>query len=375
MNIVIIGPANPYRGGIAKFNEMLAENLVAENHTVTIANFTLQYPSFLFPGKSQYTEAVPPAGVDIVRLVSSVNPFNWFRVARRIKQMKPDMVIVRYWMPFFAPALGTICRGVGCPVVALADNIVPHEKHFYDRVCTKYFLGATDAVVYMSLQVGDDLGSFRYKGLRAFSPHPIYDSYGAVVPRDQACEKLGLDASCRYGLFFGFIRDYKGLDLLLEAWAKLEDKNLKLIVAGEYYGNKEKYEAMIRELSLEQQVVVFDHYIAEDQVRYYFSAADIVVQPYRSATQSGVTQVAYHFGVPMLVTRVGGLAEIVPDGVVGYVVEQSADEICAAIKDFYVGERAAEFRENIEVEKRRFEWSRMTEVFMNLYQRILQRVK
>lgn len=370
MNIVIIGPANPYRGGIAKFNEMLAESLVVGNHSVTIANFTLQYPSFLFPGKSQYTTAMPPKGVDIVRLVNSVSPCNWFAAARRIQNMKPDLVIVRYWMPFFAPALGTISRGVQCPVIALADNIVPHEKHFYDRACTNYFLKAVDGVVYMSLQVGEDLSGFNYKGLRAFSPHPIYDSYGQVAHRVEACAKIDVDASCRYALFFGFIREYKGLDLLLEAWAKLEDKTLKLIVAGEYYGNKEKYEAMIKELGLEDRVVVFDDYIPEDEVRYYFSVADIVVQPYRSATQSGVTQVAYHFGVPMLVTRVGGLAEIVPDGVVGYVVEQSAEDICRAIGDFYDNDRAEEFRKNIEVEKKRFEWSKMTEIFMDMYEKL-----
>lgn len=367
MKIVIIGPAHPYRGGIAKFNEVLAENFVKEGHTVEIANFTLQYPSFLFPGKTQYTDAAAPTGYKIERMISSINPFTWFSAARKIRLSKPDLVIVRYWMPFFAPALGTIARRLGCKVIALADNIVPHEGHFYDKPCTRYFLSGVDAVVYMSRQVGEELEAFKFKGLKAFSPHPIYDTYGAAVSREEACEELQLDPAYRYSLFFGFIRDYKGLDLLLQAWAKLKDDNLRLIVAGEYYGNKEKYDELIKKLHLSEKIIVRDEYIPEGDVRYYFSAADMVIQPYRTATQSGVTQIAYHFGTPMIVTNVGGLSEIVTHGKVGYVVDQSPEDIHDKIVDFYENKRAEKFTENIKTEKKRFEWHQMTKTFINLY--------
>lgn len=371
MKIVIVGPAYPYRGGIAKFNEVLADNFVKRGDHVDIVNFTMQYPSFLFPGKTQYTtDKAPEDGFSIRRIVSSINPYTWFKAAREIRSLAPDMVIIRYWMPFFGPALGTIARGVKCPVVALADNIVPHEGHFYDRICTKYFLRGVDAAVYMSRQVGGELTQFGFRGPTAFSPHPIYDTYGPRVSRIDACRAIDLDPAYRYSLFFGFIRHYKGLDLLLRAWADLADDTLRLVVAGEYYGNREMYEALIAELGLEDRIIVRESYIPDSDVKYYFSAADMVIQPYRTATQSGVTQIAYHFGTPMLVTDVGGLAEIVPHGRVGYVVGQSSDEIRHAVTDFYANRREDEFRRNIEVEKRRFEWSKMTETFVNLLDQI-----
>lgn len=367
MKIIIIGPAHPYRGGIAKFNEVLAENFSRAGNDVLILNFTMQYPSFLFPGKTQYTDTAAPA-LNIRRVINSVNPFSWLGARRMLRREKPDLVVVRYWMPFFAPALGSIVRGAECPVIALTDNIVPHEKHFYDTPCTKYFLGGVDGVIYMSSEVGRTLEHFNYKGVSAFSPHPLYDTYGESVPREEALEKLNLDPTKRYALFFGFIRDYKGLDLLLEAFNKLNNKDLRLIVAGEYYGNREKYESLI--CALGERVVVFDNYIPEEEVRLYFSAADIVVQPYKSATQSGVTQVAYHFNKPMIVTRVGGLPEIVPDGKVGYVVGCDSTEIAAAIEDFYDNSRSEEFLEHILQEKKRFEWSAMVETFMDIFRKI-----
>lgn len=375
MKIIIIGPSHPYRGGIAKFNEVLAENFVKAGCEVRIMNFTLQYPDLLFPGKSQYTSAPAPTGYAIERCLSSVNPFSWFATARRIREQQADLVVIRYWMPFFAPSLGSVARRLKCPVVALADNIVPHERHFYDVPCTKYFLGGVDAVVYMSRQVGEELERFNFGGLRAFSPHPIYDTYGEAVNKIEACRALELDPEVDYSLFFGFIRDYKGLDLLLEAWARMPEDTShkrKLIVAGEYYGNRDKYEALIDELGLRERVIVRDEYIPENEVRYYFSAVDLVIQPYRTATQSGVTQVAYHFDVPMIVTSVGGLAEIVPNDRVGYVVEQSTQAIVSAIEDFYTRARAAEFRRNILTEKKRFEWNKMVETLLNLQRQIVK---
>lgn len=379
MKICILGPAHPYRGGIAKFNEVLAAALQEEGHEVKIVNFTMQYPSFLFPGKTQFTRVEAPVGLRIERRINSVNPLNWLRVGREVARERPDLLIVRFWMPFMGPALGTIAgvvrrKSPKTRIVALTDNIVPHEHKPGDRLLTSYFLRRMDGVVYMSEEVGRDLDSFHYRGARAMSPHPIYDTYGPAVSKAEACTALGLDPGLDYVLFFGFIRDYKGLDLLLEAWARLKAAGKtggkKLLVAGEYYGNQQKYDALILALGLSEDVIIHDRYIEENEVKNYFGAADLVVQPYRSATQSGVTQVAYHFGTPMVVTRVGGLPEIVPDGRVGYVVEIDPGAIASAIEEFYDGDHAAEFRDNIAMEKGRFSWSVLTGVFMNLYEKI-----
>ncbi len=372
MKIVILGPAHPHRGGIAKFNEVLAASLMREGHDVRVAGFTLQYPSFLFPGTSQFTDAPAPEGLVISREVNSVCPLSWLRTGRRIARERPDLLIVRYWMPFMAPALGAICRRVRrnghTRVVALTDNIVPHEKHCYDRPLTRYFLKSVDAVVYMSQQVGRELQEFRFRGPSAFSPHPVYDNYGEPVSRGEACRHLGLDPVCGYVMFFGFIRDYKGLDLLLEAWSLLKEKGItagrRLLVAGEYYGNREKYESLIARLDIGDDVIVHDRYIDENEVRYYFSAADVVVQPYRTATQSGVTQVAYHFGVPMIVTDVGGLAEIVADGRDGFVTGVSSEAIAAAVESFYADPSLeGQMRSWIAEDRARFGWDKLTGVF------------
>ncbi len=361
MKILLVGPSNPYRGGIAMFNERLAQSLVQQGHSVELINFSLQYPSFLFPGATQYTDAAPPA-IPMRRMVSSVNPFSWCKTAKYIKQQKPDLVIFRYWMPFFAPSLGTIARRLkrkGIKTVAITDNIVPHEKHFYDRPMTRYFLKGIDRVVHMSGEVGEQLREFKFKGENRFSPHPIYDIYGQSVERELACERLGIDPKENYSLFFGFIRGYKGLDLLLDAWGEIKDK--KLIIAGEFYEDKEKYMQQIERLGLSDRVILHDRYIAESEVALYFSAADLVVQPYRTATQSGITQIAYHFEVPMVVTAVGGLPEIVPDGRVGYVVERDPEKITQAVERFYTENKAEEFRENIKVDKSKFSWESFVE--------------
>lgn len=380
MKIRILGPAHPYRGGIAKFDEVLATTFAREGHDVKIINFTLQYPSFLFPGETQYTRMAAPEGIAIERRINSVNPLNWPAVGREIAAERPELVIPRFWMPFMGPSLGTIAgtvrrRSPQTRVIALTDNIVPHEHHTGDRALTRYFLQRTDGIVYMSDEVGRDLDSFGYRGVRAISPHPIYDTYGPAISKAEACAALGLDPAVEYVLFFGFIRDYKGLDLLLEAWAALKAQGRaqgrKLLIGGEYYGNREKYESLMQRLGLDDgDLVIHDRYIEETEVRNYFCASDLVVQPYRSATQSGVTQVAYHFEVPMVVTRVGGLPEIVPDGEVGYVTPVSAEGIARAIADFYELRKAPEFRARLAVEKRRFGWEALTATFLRLYDEI-----
>lgn len=367
MKITILGTAYPYRGGLAAFNERLAKEFVAEGEDVTIETFTLQYPNFLFPGKTQYSSERAPENLQIERSVSSVNPFNWISVGKKIQKSAPDILIIKFWLPFMAPCFGTIARIVRknrkTKVVSILDNIIPHEKRLADKILSNYFVGAVDSFIAMSKSVLSDLDMFDTKKPRCFCPHPLYDNFGKKISRSEAIAQLGLDESTSYMLFFGFIRDYKGLDLLIEAMSdnRLKDKNLKLIVAGEFYNNSEKYFDLEKQFNVSDKIVWKNDFIPDSQVATYFSAADIVVQPYKSATQSGVTQIAYHFEKPMLVTNVGGLAEIVPNGKVGYVVEPKASNIVDAICDFYDNNREPDFVENVKVEKQKYAWSRMTE--------------
>lgn len=374
--IIIVGPAYPYRGGIADFNERLAHEFINEGHEVTIYTFTLQYPSFLFPGKTQYAEGPVPEGLNIVRKVNSVNPLNWLKVGREIRRQRPDMVMIRFWLPFMAPCLGTIARVVRrdkhIKVVALLDNVVPHEKRIGDRVFARYMIKSVGGYVAMSESVLADAKAFDDTKPLALTPHPLYDSFGAKVTREEAIGALGLDEDTRYILFFGLIRDYKGLDLLLRAFAdsRLRGKGVKLIVAGEFYGNAEKYEQLERELGLAEHIVWYKEFVPADKVRYFFAAADLVAQPYKSATQSGITQIAYHFERPMLVTNVGGLAEIVPHGKVGYVTQPDATDIADALVDFVENRSEADYREGILQEKAKYAWNNMTAALFEVAEKI-----
>lgn len=366
MKIVVLGTAWPYRGGIALFNERLAKEFQKENDEVITYTFTLQYPSFLFPGKTQYSEEPAPQDMTIVRKVSSVNPFNWIKVGRELKKMAPDLIVIGFWLPFMAPCLGTIARiarkNGKTKVVSVVHNIVPHEHRIGDKMFATYFCNSVDGFVAMSDSVLNDLTLFDSVKPRVFCRHPLYDNFGKQVDREEALSELGLDTSNRYMLFFGLIRDYKGLDIMLKAYAdsRLRKMGVKLIVAGEFYNNAEKYFELEKELGLEGEVIWHREFVPDSKVRYYFGAADIIVQPYKSATQSGVTQIAYHFEKPMIVTNVGGLAEIVPNGKAGYVVEPDEKEIADAIVDFFGNNRQDEFKEGLLFEKRKYAWSNMT---------------
>lgn len=280
--------------------------------------------------------------------------------------------MIRYWLPFMAPALGTICRIVRSnkhtKVICLADNIIPHEKRPGDQQLTNYFMNSIDGMVAMSQSVLDDIDQFRTSLPRALCPHPLYDNYGPKTDIHEAKSLLGLERSTNYLLFFGFIRDYKGLDLLLEAFADERLKNLpvKLIVAGEFYTKPEPYLELINKLRLTDRVVLRTEFIPEKHVTRYFGACDMVVQPYKSATQSGVTQIGYHFEKPMLVTNVGGLAEIIPDKVIGYVTEPNKESIADALVDFYTNSRKPTFEKNIVEEKKKFSWEKMVDAFMQI---------
>lgn len=367
MKILIVGPAWPYRGGIADFDERIAREYIKKGDEVEIFTFTLQYPSFLFPGKTQYSPDPRPEDLDIKRKVNSINPFNWIKVGRELKKKNADLLIIKFWLPLMAPCFGTIARivkGNGkTKVVSILDNIIPHEHRPGDKILSKYFVSSIDAFIAMSKSVYDDLKSLNDKKLCLLSPHPIYDNFGTAVSRKEAIGSLGLDPSAKYMLFFGFIRDYKGLDILLKAIAdeRIKNSDIKLIVAGEFYNNSEKYLELEKQLGLEGKIIWRTDFIADEQVKNYFCASDIIVQPYKTATQSGVTQIAYHFEKPMLVTNVGGLPEIVPNGKVGYSVEPEAKVIADAISDFYCNGRYAEFVENIKEEKKKYSWDRMLE--------------
>ena len=366
MKIIIVGPAHPYRGGISAFGERLANEYCKQGHDVEMYTFTLQYPSFLFPGKTQYSDSPAPANLRIVRRINSINPFNWLKVGKEIARKKPDMLITNFWLPFMAPCQGTIERRVRrnghTRIVAVLHNIIPHEHRPGDRILSRYFVRSTQAFVAMSHSVLNDLAQFDKRKPRAFCPHPLYDHYGELIPKDEARRILGLDPDGRYVLFFGFIRAYKGLDLLLEAMGspKVKEAGIKLMVAGEFYGDSKPYTDQIKRLGIEDSTLLFTEFIPDDKVNLYFRACDIVVQPYKSATQSGVAQIAFHFEKPMIVTNVGGLAEIVPDGKVGYVVDPSPDQIAESMVRFYDGEKEAAFTEGVKTEKKKYSWSKMT---------------
>lgn len=366
MKIVILGTAWPYRGGLAVYNERLAREFSAEGNDVTIYTFTLQYPSFLFPGKTQYSTEPAPSDLKIVRSLNSINPLSWGKTGRAIRALQPDILIIKFWLPFMAPCLGRVARivkrGGKTKVVSILDNIIPHEHRPGDRLFGRYFTRSVDGFVAMSDSVLEDLNQFDTAKPRVFCRHPLYDNFGAKASREEALKFLGLDPKQRYMLFFGLIRDYKGLDLLLKAYAdsRFRKMNVKLIVAGEFYSGSEKYFEMEKELGLEGMIVWKSDFVPDSEVRYCFGAADIIVQPYKSATQSGVTQIAYHFEKPMLVTNVGGLAEIVPDGKVGYVVEPDSAQIADALVDFFENSRQEQFTEGILSEKKQYAWSNMT---------------
>ena len=358
--VIIIGPAFPFRGGIANFNNALAQEYYNKGDQVTIYSFTLQYPSFLFPGTTQYESGKAPKNLKIKTLINSVNPFNWVAVARRINNEQPDYVIIRYWLPFMAPCLGSIARLLKkrIKIIAITDNVIPHEKRIGDNLFTSYFVKSCDAFLSLSASVLDDLSMFTDSNLKKFIPHPIYDIFGDVIPKEKALESLGLTIKDKHLLFFGFVRKYKGLDLMLQAMSDSRIINLgvKLIIAGEFYDDKAEYTDMISDLGIEKNIIMKSDFIPADKVKDYFCAADMITQTYRTATQSGVTQIAYSFNRPMLVTDVGGLAEIVPNNKVGYVTSQDPTEIANAIIDFYKSNREKVFSDNTRLEKKRFSW-------------------
>jgi len=371
--IIIVGTAFPYRGGIAAFNERLAQQFMSEGYEIEVYTFTLQYPNFLFPGKTQFSNGEAPKNLKIIRRVNAISPVNWVKTGKEICKKKPELVVVPYWMSFMAPCMGTIATQIKknkySKIVGLVHNMLPHEPSFIDKLFPAYYIHNIDAFVALSKSVLEDINKFdKNNKPKAFSPHPVYDHYGALLPKSEAKHALGLNQTYNYVLFFGFIRTYKGLDLLLEAFAddRIKKLSIKLLIAGEFYENEKMYREIIERNNLKNDVLLFNEFIPDSKVNLFFSACDLVGQPYKTATQSGVTQIAYHFEKPMIVTNVGGLAEIVPHEKCGYVVELNPKKIAEAIANFYINNKETIFIENCKTEKEKFTWDKMTQTILHL---------
>lgn len=373
-SIVIIGPGWPLRGGLSAFDEQLARTFTEKNIKARIETFSLQYPSFFFPGTSQYTNDPAPKDVSIHAGINSINPFNWLRIGLKLRNEKPDLIIVRYWIPFLAPSLGTICKiaksNKHTKVIAIVDNMIPHEKRMGDEIFTKYFSGAMDGFLTMSDKVTKDVKIFSSKPT-LLSPHPIFKHFGDQISKETARQTIGIDNSDKIILFFGFIRQYKGLDLLLKAMVQNEVKEagIKLMIVGEFYEDAQPYYDLIKQLGIETSVILHTQFVADSDVRNYVCSADFIIQPYKHATQSGVTPLAYHFEIPMLVTNVGALADTVPNGKVGVVVEPNEIDIAKGIQILY--QNGIEYYiNNIKEEKKKYSWEQMANNFLILHQQL-----
>ncbi len=297
-------------------------------------------------------------------------------VARTIKADQPTFVIIRFWLPFMAPCLGSIAklikRNTNIKVIAITDNIIPHEKRPGDVGLTKFFIKHVDGFVTMSKAVLKELEEFTNSANKVFLPHPIYDIFGSKMNKIEAQTSLGLSTNDKHILFFGFIRKYKGLDLLLNALAdnRIKELGVKLIIAGEFYDEEQPYIDLMQSLGIDDRVILKTSFIPKEEVAKYFCASDMVTQTYRTASQSGVTQIAYHFNRPMLVTDTGGLSEIVPHNKVGYVTAINPQAIADAIVDFYSNNKETEFSEAVAIEKERFTWRKFIEGIQYLYDRL-----
>lgn len=360
MKIAIVSPAYPLRGGIAHSAGLLYKEL-AKDHEVILVTFKRQYPDFLFPGKSQTESADTIDKISTEVILDSINPFNWNSTARRIIDFEPELVIFKHWLPFFAPCYGwmagKIKKNSSAKLIAVCHNIIPHEKRPGDKVLSKYFLKKIDYFIPLSDQVKRDLFLFVKNPIYKLLPLPIFSLFGERVDKEEAKKNLNLTDK-NILLFFGFIRDYKGLDVLIEAFALVrKEMNIKLIVAGEFYEPEEKYIKLISKYNLEDSIILKKDFIPTTDVKYYFSASDAVVLPYKSATQSGIVQVAVNFCMPVIATNVGGIGEVIEDGITGFVVEkENPVKLAQAIICFYNEGKEKAFTDNMKSLKDHYSW-------------------
>ena len=373
MRIALLSCFYPYRGGIAQFNNSLYKEL-SKSHVVGAFNFKRQYPEILFPGKTQYVEEVDPNNfIESTPVLDTINPLTYISTAKKIREFHPDLLVMRYWMPFFAPSQGFVARHINkdCKVISILDNVIPHEPHFFDPPLTKYFLGGCDGFVVLCNAVKEDLLQYKPDGEYIVSPHPIYSNFGEPVKREEACRKLGIDPNKKNLLFFGLIRDYKGLDILIDAFSNL-DSSYQLIIAGEPYGSFEKYQKQIDESGRKDDIKLFTNYIPDSQVPDFFCASDLCVLPYRSATQSGISSIAYHFSLPMVTTPVGGLRESIGDTGTGIITKSvDSESVKEAILEFFERpQNKITFSQNIAKERERLSWGQFAQNLINLYKKL-----
>lgn len=357
MKIAFLSTFYPLRGGIAQFNALVYRQF-EKKHPIKAFTFKRQYPNFLFPGKTQYVTPEDKAdNIDSLQVLDSINPLSYIKTAKAIQKFQPDLILTKYWMTFFAPSLGFVLgRNKQAIRVSILDNVIPHEKRFFDAPFNRCFLKRNDGFIVMSDKVLNDLLSIRPDAPYLRINHPVYDHFGEKLTQAFAQEKLGLDPNKKTILFFGIIRDYKGLDLLIEACSKLDD-SYQLVIAGEVYGSFDKYTQQIKALQLEKRIHLFNQYISDDEVTNFFSACDVCVLPYKSATQSGITSIANHFLVPLIATDVGGLKETIEDQKTGLIVEKpDASLIASTIQTYFAQDLKSQFSENIQAENERNSW-------------------
>jgi len=370
MKIIIVSTAYPLRGGIAHYNALLAEHL-RRRHVVETITFKRQYPALLFPGKTQEESGQPTLRGAITpapQLIDSVNPFNWVRVARELRRRRPDLLIFKYWLPFFGPCFGTIARlaawGTTTKVLFICDNVIPHERRPGDVLFTTFAFKAVDYFIVQSDTVEQSLNRHFPGSTYRNVPHPVYEIFGAPLKKTAARQALGI-AAAKVVLYFGYVRPYKGVMVLLEALQHLQDNGADLggvqaLVVGEFYDDEAKYRQRVRDLGLLEKVRFVADYVPNEQVATYFSAADVVVLPYLSATQSGIVQIAYNFNKPVIATDVGGLAEVVLHEKTGFIVPPNDPRALAeAIRRFYAEDREAAYSARVEIEKKKYSWDRL----------------
>ena len=362
MRIAYLSTFYPFRGGIAQFNASLYRAF-EKQHEIKAFTFTRQYPDFLFPGETQMvTEKDRADKILSERILDTLNPFTYSSAARKVKNFSPDILLMKYWMSYMAPSLGTVAKKVkkNSKVITILDNVIPHEKRFFDEAFTKYFLRQNYGFVVMSDAVKKDLLKLKPDAKYIFHPHPLYNHFGNKVDSSEAKRKLNIPEGKKIILFFGFIRDYKGLDLLIDAMSKLNNEHI-LVIAGEVYGSFEKYFQQIEKLGVKNKIVQHVRYINDDEVPLFFSAADVCVLPYKSATQSGITSIAYHFDLPLIATNVGGLQESIHHNKTGLIINSPYSNLIAeAIQKYFSQNFKSKFQEEIQKLKKELSWESLS---------------
>ena len=363
MKIAFLSTFYPFRGGIAQFNALMYRAFEKE-HQVKAFTFKRQYPNFLFPGETQYVTKEDVADeIPSEEVLDSINPITYITTARKVKKFAPDIFITKYWMTFFGPSLGYVAKKLNKNVkrISVLDNVIPHEKRFFDGFCNRFFLKNNDGFIVMSDAVLKDLLSIKPEAKYIRVNHPVYNHFPEPIKQQLAQQNLKVDPTKKTLLFFGFIRDYKGLDLLIQAMDILDD-NYQLIIAGEVYGSFDKYQVLIDNSTAKNRIALYNQYIGDNEVADYFSAADVCILPYKSATQSGITSIANHYNLPIIATNVGGLKETIHHQKTGWIVDSpSVKEIAASIKDYFEGQYKSVFAAEIEKEKKANSWENFVE--------------